>query len=253
MASNSNSQVQTPSLISSDMVNKLPGSQAQLSAQSKSNGIDAPQLMIVFDAGDLNSARQQLLPSLQDPFAAGAVATVLLQESIAEQFVGLVAQDLRPLSEAVAQNPSRVKSLAQINKLKLKVVKGEHLNPEESPLLVYDTVHSYLGGGGATGVITLHVFRTAKEAGELAKRDALPFGQVSIWNEKLACAYELVSRLSTDIFALNCFGPDLSPIREAFTANRNDVALEKNYHYESLVVGSKRRIIVFPVGTIFAN
>ncbi|KAH8319215.1 hypothetical protein KR074_002400, partial [Drosophila pseudoananassae] len=213
----------------------------------------APQFMIVFDAGDLNSARQQLLPSLQDPFAVGGVATVLLQESIAEQFVGLVAHDLRPLSEAVVKNPRRVKTVAHINKLKLKVVKGTHLKPEESPLLVYDTVHSYLGDGGATGVITVHVFRTAKEAVELAKRDALAFGQASIWNEKLACAYELVLRLPTDVFALNCFNPDLAPIKEAFTENRNHVCVEKNYHYESLVLGSKPRIVVFPIGTIFAN
>ncbi|KAH8236214.1 hypothetical protein KR026_008957, partial [Drosophila bipectinata] len=212
-----------------------------------------PQLMIIFDAGDLNSARQQLLPSLQDPFAPGAVATVLLQESIAEQFVGLLAHDLRPLSEAVAKNPIRVKAMAQINKLKLKVVKGTHLKPEESPLLVYDTVHSYLGDGGATGVITVDVFRTAKEAGELAKRDALLFGQVSIWNEKLACAYELVLRLPTEVFAINCFNPDLTPIKDAFTANQNEVLVEKNYHYECLELGNKRRIVVFPIGTIYAN
>ncbi|KAH8419750.1 hypothetical protein KR009_002135 [Drosophila setifemur] len=254
------------------MVNKLPGSQAtkvspqnpnltltltssffQGEAISGSPQWCRPQLMIVFEAGDLHSARHQLLPSLQSPFSAGSIATVLLQESIAEQFVGLLAQDLRPLEEAVAQNPNYQRSVAQIQRLKLKVVKAENLKVDQSPLLVYDGVHSLLGDGGATGVITLHIFRTAKEAGELAKREALSFGQVSIWNEQLSCSYELVSRLSPAIFAFNCFNPDLSPVQEAFDGDRNDVVLVKNYHYESLVVGSKRRIIVFPVGTIFAN
>nr|XP_016923889.1 uncharacterized protein LOC108005211 [Drosophila suzukii] len=212
----------------------------------------SPQLMIVFEDGDLHSARQQLLKSLQNPFAEGSVATLLLQESIADQFVGLVAQDLRTLPQEVSKNPSYINTLAKIDQLKAKVVKGETLKAGESPILVYDCVHSYLGTG-ATGVVTLHTFRTAKEAGELAKRDPLPYGQVSLWNEKLACAYELIPRLPSDVVAINCFNPNLSPIRDSFEGNRNDVLLEKNYHYESLVVSGKRRIIVFPVGTIFAN
>ncbi|KAH8357461.1 hypothetical protein KR084_011234, partial [Drosophila pseudotakahashii] len=212
----------------------------------------SPQLMIVFEDGDLHSARQQLLASLQNPFAAGSVATLVLQESIADQFVGLVAQDLRSLPQEVAKHPSYIHTLAKIDQLKAKVVRGENLKAGESPVLVYDCVHSYLGSG-ATGVVTLHTFRTAKEAGELAKRDPLPYGQVSLWNEKLACAYELIPRLPSDVVAINCFNPDLSPIKDSFAGDRNDVLLEKNHHYESLVVSGKRRIIVFPVGTIFAN
>ncbi|KAH8289206.1 hypothetical protein KR054_001737, partial [Drosophila jambulina] len=212
----------------------------------------SPQLMIVFADGDLHSARQQLLQSLQNPFAEGSVATLLLQESISEQFVGLISQDLRPLPSEVAKHPNYAKTLAKIEQLKVKVVKGENLKAgEESPLLVYDCVHSFLGTS-TTGVITLHIFRTAKEAGELAKRDPLPYGQVSLWNEKLASAYELIPRLPGKVVAINCYNPDLSPIQASFDADRNDVALVKNYHYESLSFGNnQRRIIVFPVGTIF--
>nr|XP_044250118.1 uncharacterized protein LOC108056787 [Drosophila takahashii] len=248
MASSTNNTQQL-NRITSDMV--LTPQSSSKEAENKAIPSDpqwrSPQLMIVFEDGDLHSARQQLLASLQNPFAAGSVATLLLQESIADQFVGLVAQDLRSLPQAVAQHPSYVGTLAKIDQLKAKVVKAG-----ESPILVYDCVHSYLGSG-ATGVVTLHTFRTAKEAGELAKRDPLPYGQVSLWNEKLACAYELIPRLPSDVVALNCFNPDLSPIRDSFAGNRNDVLLEKNYHYESLVVSGKRRIVVFPVGTIFAN
>ncbi|XP_017052241.1 uncharacterized protein LOC108095590 [Drosophila ficusphila] len=260
MASNSSRSEQCNNQvtkITSDMVHQLQGATSK-EAQSKTEVIPSnpqwrwPQLMIVFEDGDLHSARQQLLESLQNPFAQRSVATLVLQESIADQFVGLVAQDLRPLAEQVAKNPTFISTLAKIDQLKLKVVKGEGIKAGESPVLVYDSVHSYLGTG-ATGVVTLHTFRTAKEAGELAKRDPLPFSQVSVWNEKLACAYELIPRLPFYIFAFNCFNPDFSPIKEAFDGNRNDVILAKNYHYESVVVGGQRRIVVFPVGTIFAN
>ncbi|XP_016980072.1 uncharacterized protein LOC108045299 [Drosophila rhopaloa] len=259
MASNSNRSQQSDNQvtrITSDMVNQLQPSSKEV--ESKVETIPsvsewlAPQLMIVFEDGDLHSARQQLLESLQNPFAEGSVAVLVIQESIADQFVGLVAQDLRSLPKQVAKNPSFISTLAKIDQLKAKVVKGVGLKADESPLLVYDCVHSFLGTG-ATGVVTLHTFRTAKEAGQLAKRDLLPYGQVSVWNEKLACAYELIPLLPSAIVALNCFNPDLSPIQKAFEGDRNDVALVKNYHYESLVVGAKRRIIVFPVGTIFAN
>jgi len=156
------------------------------------------------------------------------------------------------LSQEVSKHPSYTSTLAKIEELKAKTVQGESLKAGESPVLVYDCVHSYLGNG-ATGVVTVHTFRTAKEAGQLAKRDPLPYGQVSLWNEKLGCAYELIPRLPSDIVAINCFNPDLDPIWESFAADRNDVLLAKNYHYESLVVSGKRRIVVFPVGTIFGN
>ncbi|EDW48978.1 uncharacterized protein LOC6618629 [Drosophila sechellia] len=250
----SNSTQSQPSRITSDMVNQLQptAQESKLAPIPSAPQWRSPQLMVVFEDGDLHSARHQLLQSLQNPFDEGSVATLLLQESIADQFVGLVAQDLRPLSPAVSKHPSYSSTLAKIEQLKAKTVQGVSLKAGESPVLVYDCVHSYLGNG-ATGVVTVHTFRTAKEAGELAKRDPLPYGQVSLWNEKLGCAYELIPRLPSDIVAINSFNPDLDPIRESFAADRNDVLLAKNYHYESLVVSGKRRIIVFPVGTIFGN
>nr|CAQ53400.1 CG15717-PA [Drosophila melanogaster] len=243
-----------PSRITSYMVNQLQptAQETKLAPIPSAPQWCSPQLMVVFEDGDLHSARHQLLQSLQNPFAEGSVATLLLQESIADQFVGLVAQDLRPLSQEVSKHPSYTITLAKIEELKAKTVQGESLKAGESPVLVYDCVHSYLGNG-ATGVVTVHTFRTAKEAGQLAKRDPLPYGQVSLWNEKLGCAYELIPRLPSDIVAINCFNPDLDPIWESFAADRNDVLLAKNYHYESLVVSGKRRIVVFPVGTIFGN
>ncbi|XP_034671892.1 uncharacterized protein LOC117903671 [Drosophila subobscura] len=246
--------------ITSDMVNKLqqtPEPKAKISG-TQDGSVAAtwrsPQLMIVFEDGDLHSARQHLLDSLQNPFAEGAVATVLLQESVRDQFVGLVAQNLKRLEPQVASHPSYVRTLAQIEQLKAKVVKAEGDVPADaSPLLVSDFSSSYLGQPGPTGAITLHTFRTAREATQVNVKESVPYARVSIWNEKLACAYEVLGQLAVDTITINCFNPDLSPIQPAFEGNRNDVCLVKGYHYETLTVNSKRRIVVFPVGTIFAN
>ncbi|KAH8306802.1 hypothetical protein KR018_001411, partial [Drosophila ironensis] len=211
------------------------------------------QAMIVFASGDLHSALLQLLQSLQNPFAPGSVATVLVQESIAEQFVGLLAQNLRPLAAQVTQDSRFKSSLELVGKLGLKVVRGEGLRVEESPMLVWDVLHSFLNTC-PSGAVTLHAFRTAKEAADLVRRDDFSYSQVSVWNEQLACSYELIPRLpKLEVFVFNCFRPDLSPVLEAFNGNRNEVILEKNHHYESLLVEGKRRLVVFPVGTIFAN
>ncbi|XP_022227430.2 uncharacterized protein LOC111077456 [Drosophila obscura] len=242
--------------ITSDMVNKLqqtPASEAKISG-SVASAWRSPQLMIVFEDGDLHSARQHLLDSLQNPFAEGAVATVLLQESVRDQFVGLVAQNLKRLEPQVAGHPSYVRTLAQIELLKANVIKAEGDVPADaSPLLVSDFVSSYLGQPGPTGAITLQTFRTAREATLVNLKESVPYARVSIWNEKLACAYEVLGHLAVDTFTINCFNPDLSPIRSAFEANQNDVCLFKGYHYETLTVNFKRRIVVFPVGTMFAN
>ncbi|XP_017155437.1 uncharacterized protein LOC108164297 [Drosophila miranda] len=247
--------------ITSDMVNKLqltpePGAKISGLQDGSVAAWRSPQLMIVFEDGDLHSARQHLLDSLQNPFAQGAVATVLVQESVRDQFVGLVAQNLKRLESQVASHPSYVRTLAQIELLKANVIKANgdvDVPANASPLLVADFISSYLGHQGPTGAITLHTFRTAREATQVNLKESVPYTRVSIWNEKLACAYEVLGHLAVDTFTINCFNPDLSPIRPAFVDNRNDVCLVKGYHYETLTINSKRRIVVFPVGTMFAN
>ncbi|EDW86304.2 uncharacterized protein Dwil_GK17389 [Drosophila willistoni] len=215
----------------------------------------SPSLMIVFDDGDINSAMHHLLGSLHNPFEEGSVATIVIQESVLDQFVGRVAEHFKELPSKVAKHPNYIRTLAKIKELKAKVVTAadkEKVPANVSPVLVYDFIQNYLGDG-PTGVITLHTFRTPKEVVQIIGTETLSYSTVSVWNEKLACSFELVSLLKPEICLINCFKVDLQPIQEAFDSNRNDVCLVKSYHYESIVLNSKRRIIVFPVGTIFAN
>ncbi|KAM8719683.1 hypothetical protein ACLKA7_005847 [Drosophila subpalustris] len=215
---------------------------------------NSPSLMIVCEDGDLNSALHHLVASLHDPFAAHAVATLLIQESVREPFLDRLVEQLQPLDGQVANHPNYVRTLAKLQKLKAETIVGnpKTVSPNATPMLVSDLTHNYLGDG-PTGVVTMHTFRTPKEATQVNLKETLSYSSVSIWNEKLASAYEVCALLKDDTFMVNCFNVDLTPIKPAFDANRNDVTIAKGYHYETLTINRQRKIIVFAVGSIFAN
>ncbi|KAH8270663.1 hypothetical protein KR044_000103, partial [Drosophila immigrans] len=215
---------------------------------------NSPSLMIVCDGGDLNSAIHHLVSSLHDPFAERAVATLLVQESVRETFVERVVEQMHQLDAQVANHPSYLRTLAKLQKLKAETIVGNPklVSPNASPMLVNDLTHNFLGDG-PTGVITMHTFRTPKEATQVNAKETLQYGAVSIWNEKLASAYEVCALLKEQTFMLNCYNVDLSPILASHEANKNDVKIVRGYHYETLTINQQRKIIVFAVGTIFAN
>ncbi|XP_017030727.1 uncharacterized protein [Drosophila kikkawai] len=215
---------------------------------------NSPRLMILCEDGDINCAMHYLCESLHDPFASNSVATLLLQESLLEEFIDRVKDRLEPLSSQISGHPVFLQTLQRLELLQAKTTRG---NPKkvplnESPVLVYDLSQRYLGKG-PTGVITVHTFRTMQEAIKLQSKESLPFTSVTIWNEKLAAAYELVARFKMLIFLLNCFYVDLGPISMAFSMNQNSVKIVDGYHYETLTFRSDRKVIVHPVGTIWAN
>ncbi|XP_017083360.1 uncharacterized protein LOC108116142 [Drosophila eugracilis] len=215
---------------------------------------NSPRLMILCEDGDINCAMHYLIESLHDPFACNAVATLFLQESILEEFVDRMKDRLEPLSTDITGHPVYIKTLERLEKLQAKTIVG---NPKTvpsnaTPVLVYDLCHRYLADG-PTGVITIHTFRTMKEAIELQAKEPLAFTSVCIWNEKLGAAYELVARLSPLIFLLNCFFVDLNQMSLPFVCNFSSVKIIDGYHYESLTFKGNRKIVVYPVGTIWAK
>ncbi|ALC49103.1 CG15717, partial [Drosophila busckii] len=214
----------------------------------------SPSLMMIFEGGDLNCAMHHLVCSLQNPFEMNSVATLLIQESVRESFVNCVREQIQPLDAQLANHPRFVRTQAKLEELKAETIGGDPktVPTNATPLLVCDLTHSFLGNG-PTGVITMHTFRTPKEATQVNKKETLKYSSVSIWNEKLASAYEICELFDCSVFMLNCFNVDLNPILPAFEANQNDVKIFKGYHYETLMTNHKRKIIVFPVGTIFAN
>ncbi|EDX11882.1 uncharacterized protein LOC6726978 isoform X1 [Drosophila simulans] len=215
---------------------------------------NSPRLMILCEDGDINCAMHYLVESLHDPFACNAVATLFLQESILEEFVDRIRDCLEPLSTDISGHPAYIKTLERLNHLKAKTIVGNPKTVPEnaSPMLVYDLNHRYLADG-PTGVITLHTFRTMKEAVELQAKEPLNFTSVCIWNEKLAAAYELVARLNPLIFTINCYYVNLNEITLPFVCNFNSAKIVDGYHYESLTFQGKRKVVVHPVGTIWAK
>ncbi|XP_064547245.1 uncharacterized protein LOC135434569 [Drosophila montana] len=228
---------------------KLEDQQPQVLYKSNS-----PCLMMVFDDGDLNSAMHHLETSLHDPFAEHAVATLLIQESVRDSFLERVAERLQPLDPQISNHPNYVRSLAKLQKLNPEIIVGnpKRVPPDATPMLVSDIFHNFLGDG-PTGIITVHTFRTPKDATQVNQKETLAYGSVSIWNEKLASPYEVCALLKNEIFMINCYNIDLAPIRPSFNEGKNDARIINGYHYETLTTNHKRKMIVFAVGTIFAN
>ncbi|XP_032593826.1 uncharacterized protein LOC6564824 isoform X2 [Drosophila grimshawi] len=252
---------QTP-LITYDMVNKLqcvlsPSANVPISvgdAEPKAKW-DSPCLMMIFDGGDLNSAMHHLLASLRNPFAPNAVATLLIQENVRGPFLEQLVEQMTQVDPSVHQHPNYLRTLRKLQQFSAEtIVANPHRVPSNAtPILVSDLTHNFLGEDGPTGVITMHTFRTPKEATQVNLKETLAYGSVSIWNEKTASAYEMCQLLKNNIFMINCYNVDLGPIKAAFDAGQNDARIVKGYHYESVICGQMRKIIVFAVGTIFAN
>lgn len=215
---------------------------------------NSPSLMVLFDGGDLNKAMDHLLASLQNPFAEHAVATLFIQESVREPVIKLLVEQLKPLEPQIYNHPNYVRSRAKLQQLRSETIVG---NPKTvpahtTPMLVCDISHKFLGDG-PTGIITMHTFRTPKDAIQAILQETLAYGSVSIWHEKIASAYEMCDLLKNDTFMINCFNVDLAPIRSIFKAGKNDTLIEGSYHYEILTKNEKSKIVVSVVGSIFAK
>lgn len=215
---------------------------------------NSPRLMILCEDGDINCALYYLLESLHDPFAANSVAVLFLQESLLSEFIDRLEDRLEPLNEQITSHPAFIHTLERLKELQPKVIMGNprSVPADASPRFVFDLNQRFLGEG-PTGVITLHTFRTMKEAIELQAKEQVPFTSVSIWNEKLGAAYELVARLKPQIFLLNCFYVNLDPIGLPFACRVSTSKISDGYHYESLTFKEKWKVVVHPIGTIWGK
>ncbi|XP_022227805.1 uncharacterized protein LOC111077733 [Drosophila obscura] len=215
---------------------------------------NSPCMMIIFEDGDVNSALHHLVESLQNPFALDAVATVLVQEKIAEELCQRIGDLLHPLDARVANHPNYLRTLGKLAMLKPKIVAGnpDNVPAQATPMIVRDVPHHYLGVG-PTGIITMHIFRTPLEATLVYHKESLPIASVSIWNERVASMYDMVAVINVDTFKINCFDVDLAPIKRTFECRRYSAHMSRGYHYESLMLNEQRKIVIFPVGSIYAN
>ncbi|XP_068157244.1 uncharacterized protein [Drosophila tropicalis] len=217
---------------------------------------NSPRLMILFDGGDINCAVHYIVQSLHDPFAENAVATLLIQECVLNEFIDRLSDRFQEMPAPIANHPIFLRSMEKIKALKATKIVGNAMKDTPNlvtPILVCDFSHNFLGAG-PTGVITLHTFRTPKEATEVYLKESVKFSSVCIWNENLASAYEIVARIATvQIFLINCYDADLDPIKTAFITDENMVKVFRGYHYETITFRKMRKLIVFPIGNIWSN
>lgn len=203
--------------------------------------------MIIFEDGDIDSALHFLIESVHNPFAPNPVAMVLVEEKVREEIVQRILPNLRPLSELVAEHPSFQESLEKARALNLELIRVA--DTEASPTFVCECNHDVLGKY-PTGVTTFHTFRNNREAIDICHREALTFASVSVWNENLDGCYEIVVALSCPHFFLNCINVDLTPISKQLKAERNYVAVDNGYHFETLHIYNQFKSIVFPIGEL---
>ncbi|XP_017050387.1 uncharacterized protein LOC108094357 [Drosophila ficusphila] len=211
-----------------------------------------PQLMIIFEEGDINSALHFLLESAHYPFSSNAVAMVLVEERIREDIVKRILPKLHPLSESVAEHPNFLQALEKLEDSSLEVIKAdvtEVAPPLASPIFVCECPLEELGEF-PTGVITFHTFRNNQEAIDICQRETLSFSSVSIWNESLEGCYELVVALSSPSYFFNCTNVDLIPISKQLKGERNCVIIENGFHFETLHIYEQFKSIVFPIGEL---
>ena len=202
-------------------------------------------MLIVFANSDINAALYHLVKSLESPFNTNAVATVLVQESIKEDFIQKLQQEWKSKEITELQSNSNFKqALETAMKLNARII---------TPSLVCDFTHEHFSSGLPNGIVTLHTFRTAKEAFTLVNKESIKFETVSIWHENHSYAYEIIAALKSSYYFINCFKDSAVALKEANLQSKNCVSMDKSYHYETLDHEGVQKYIVFPIGSIFAN
>ncbi|KAI8127993.1 hypothetical protein FF38_10280 [Lucilia cuprina] len=228
---------------------------ATKAADTNKGNSSQPTVLIVFANSDINAALYHLNKSLENPFATKAIASVLVQESIKNDFVEKLKQQLKSYpKEAVNNNEHFIKALSTAHKLSAQLISVDQKEANVyAPTLVCDFTHEQLGSTTPSGIVTLHTFRTAKEAIALVNKESLKFSYVSIWHENHSYAYELVTALKSENYFINCYQVPLNGLADNVALGKNYVNLDKSYHYETLQHEGVQKCIVFPIGSIFAN
>ncbi|KAH8298367.1 hypothetical protein KR018_011226 [Drosophila ironensis] len=209
-----------------------------------------PQLMIIYEDGDLNSALHYLVESVQNPFQPNAFAMVLVEEKIRNEVVDRIKSKMRPLCEFVVEHPKFQATMGKIGSLNVETIVAEPKRvapPLVSPVLVCEATHHKLGDA-PTGVVTFHSFRNNLEAIKICQRETLSFKSVCCWDETMNGTYDIVAALKCPHFFINCCNVTLAPIIGKLKAKENWVAIAGGLHYETVTIYEQAKVIVFPIG-----
>ncbi|KAH8263404.1 hypothetical protein KR044_008717, partial [Drosophila immigrans] len=205
------------------------------------------QAMVIFEGGDINSALHFLAKSMENPFACNSVATVLVENSLRDEFVGRVQHLMQPMRLDAWDMAKFNRTLDIIEKLNIEAIHCNCKFPEISPLLVFNCQHGQLAHG-TSGVICVRTFSTIAEIVDIFLRESLLFAACSLWNESIEDLYQLVVALNCPAFFFNCSDVNLQPVKEFLAGKKNAVCVNDGFHYESLLIEGDMKTIVFPVG-----
>ncbi|XP_060666857.1 uncharacterized protein LOC132798871 [Drosophila nasuta] len=205
------------------------------------------QVMIIFEGGDINCALYFLIKSMENPFACNAVATVLVEKSLLNEFVSRVKLGMRPMLLNEPKVSKFRNTLDALEKFNIETIHCKCRYPEMSPVLVFDCQHGELGEG-TTGVICVRTFTAISEIIDICMKESLLFATSSMWNESVEQLYQLVVALNCPTFFFNCSDVSLHPIRESLAAKKNSVCISDGFHYETLLIQDEMKSIIFPIG-----
>ncbi|XP_030374638.1 uncharacterized protein LOC115624182 [Scaptodrosophila lebanonensis] len=206
------------------------------------------RFMYVFKGGDLNSAAHLLAESMKEPFQMFPFASVAVQQSVRDEFIERVRCRFRQLKPHVVLHPNfeRSADILRNGDKKYIVADCKDAPPFASPILVPNVTHLHFGSG-ASGVVTVHSFRTFREAANMFLNESPPFEVVHVFDEKVTSVYSIAKRIRCVEFFVNCSDVCLLPILPHFAMKKPRTVIFNNYHFETLKLGDHWRIIVFPI------
>jgi len=209
-------------------------------------------VMFIFYNSDLNAAAHHLAEAMQDPFAPNTVLSVFIQESVKEMFIEKLRPLLKPLDEDIYNHATYRRSLEIIEEMHLRKITALNTEADKSPIIVCDFIQNNFGEG-FTGLVTMHTFRTTKDAINISSRETIGSTSASIWNENHSNAYELAMATNYYNYFFNCFLKSLGPLEPERKRGSNFVTIQNNYHYETFLYNNLQKSIVYPIGTIYGN
>lgn len=211
-------------------------------------------VMLVFHQSDIEAATYHLAQSLDNRSFIGCV---FVQESCVEKFSSILKSKLKTYTKEQLQSLHCKETIEKSNeiiaRLNAKTISPETPASYACPLVWNFSQEHFVVDGKSLPIVSLFSFRTVKEAIALVKKECGVSKGVTIWCENHTMAYEVVAATPLRDFYLNCFNISWNPIAEYIKKGQPFVAIEKSFHYETLLMDGKQKNIVFPFGTIFAN
>uniref|UniRef100_A0A182N7C5 Uncharacterized protein n=1 Tax=Anopheles dirus TaxID=7168 RepID=A0A182N7C5_9DIPT len=189
--------------------------------------------MIVFDSCDLESASDRLALAWSTNDAPWAIRNVLVQENVKDEFVQLVKAKLKPFddSQKAFLKDTLPRALEEVKRFGACPIQNGTDESNVKPTLAFvPGVQYLLATDGMASlrpspVVTMSVFRTAKEAVSLANGNN--GGSVSLWSEELSLTFEVAYGLRSQTVWVNSYA-EFNP-ECPYTFRREDFCYGSDY------------------------